>query len=208
MYQNLHTTAARWQSLTGLVAAIAVFLATPLAAQDLSGTYLIQVKANGLIWHEDGGGDRLVSTRYQPDDDFTRFYMIPQPADNACLPDATTLCIDDQPGDRRFRIRLYYDSVLGGGIHGDALVAPLSSLGITRGGIIAFRDPTNPEVLVKVLNACALNGHYWVFYAATTTVGFDLTVEDSAAGSVKVFTNPDRTAAETITDTHAFDTCP
>lgn len=42
---------------------------------DLSGTYRIQVVASGLYWHEDGGGDQLVSTRYQPDDDFTHFVL-------------------------------------------------------------------------------------------------------------------------------------
>jgi hypothetical protein len=45
------------------------------AAADLSGTYRIQVKATGQFWHEDGGGDRLISTRWQPDDDFTRFIL-------------------------------------------------------------------------------------------------------------------------------------
>jgi len=36
-------------------------------------TYRIRAKATGRYLHEDGNGDRLVSTRYQPDDDFTRF---------------------------------------------------------------------------------------------------------------------------------------
>ncbi|MCB0642305.1 MAG: DUF3421 domain-containing protein, partial [Phaeodactylibacter sp.] len=44
----------------------------------ITGTYRIQVKANGRYWHEDGGGDKLVSTRYQPTDDFTRFTFEPQ----------------------------------------------------------------------------------------------------------------------------------
>lgn len=43
------------------------------AEADLSGTYRIRVKADGLYLHDDGGGDQLLSTRYQVTDDFTRF---------------------------------------------------------------------------------------------------------------------------------------
>ncbi len=80
-------------------------------------------------------------------------------------------------------------------------------MGITRGGILSFLDPANPEVLIKILNGCSFNGRYWVFYAATTTVGFELTVEDTQTGVRKTYTNPDLTAAATITDTAALDTC-
>ncbi len=31
-----------------------------------------------------------------------------------------------------------------------------------------FFEPGNPEVLLKVLDGCAINGHYWVFAAAAT----------------------------------------
>lgn len=131
----------------------------------------------------------------------------PPPAAD-CVPDATTLCIDDQPGDRRFRVRLAFDSVLGGGISGDALAQPLASLGITRGGILAFTNPANPEALVKVLNGCAINGHFWVFSAAATTVGHVLTVEDTEKNAAKSYVNPDQTPAVTVTDTVALATCP
>ncbi len=42
-------------------------------AQDYSGEYQIQVKATGQYLHVDGNNDKLLSTRYQPDDDFTLF---------------------------------------------------------------------------------------------------------------------------------------
>ncbi|HMB53458.1 MAG TPA: S1 family peptidase [Thermoanaerobaculia bacterium] len=125
-----------------------------------------------------------------------------------CVPGATTLCIDRQPADRRFRLQMTYDSVLGGGVSGDAAATPLTSLGISRGGIFAFTNPANPEVLVKVLDGCALTDHYWVFYAATTTLGFELTVEDTQAGVSKTYTNPDQSPALTVTDTMALASCP
>ena len=37
-----------------------------------------------------------------------------------------------------------------------------------------------------------------------TSVGFDLTVEDTVGGGQKVYTNPDLTPATTVTDTAAF----
>lgn len=125
-----------------------------------------------------------------------------------CVADASTLCIDEEPGDGRFAVTLHFDTVLGGGIEGEAQATSLSSLGITRGGILSFTDPTNPEVLVKVLDGCSFTDHFWVFFAATTTVGFELTVTDTRTGLSKVYVNPDETAATTVTDTEALAACP
>jgi hypothetical protein len=41
------------------------------------GSYRIQNRATGRYVHEDGSNDLLVSTRYQVDDDFTRFIFVP-----------------------------------------------------------------------------------------------------------------------------------
>ncbi len=124
-----------------------------------------------------------------------------------CVSDANTLCIDDRPGDSRFAITLDFDTTLGGGLSGAAEAKSLASLGISRGGILSFFDSTNPEVLIKILNGCGFNNRYWVFYAASTTVGFELTVRDTETGVTKTYVNPDLTAAQTITDTSALDTC-
>ena len=122
-----------------------------------------------------------------------------------CVPDGITLCLPDND---RFRVTLFFDTVQGPGNSGDAQAIALDSLGITKGGILHFGDPGNPEVLVKVLDGCGINNRWWVFYAATTNVGFQLTVEDTLAGLTKVYTNPDVHPADTITDTQAFATCP
>ncbi len=84
----------------------------------------------------------------------------------------------------------------------------LDAIGITTGGIISMLDANNPEVLVKVLNACATPFQsWWVFYSATTDIGFTLTVIDRKTGDVKLFTNEDVHAADPVQDTRAFLTC-
>lgn len=124
-----------------------------------------------------------------------------------CQADGNTLCIDDEPGDQRFAVRLRYDTVLGDGASGDAMATSLTSLGVTDGGILSFFDVANPEVLIKVINGCDFNGHYWVFYAAATNLGFRVEVEDTSTGTVWDSTNPDGLPAVTITDTSAMATC-
>ncbi len=122
-----------------------------------------------------------------------------------CTPDATTLCL---PGDDRFKVTLYFETVQGPGNMGDARAVSLDPVGITKGGILYFSDPGNPEVLVKVLDGCAINNRWWVFYAATTNIGFELTVVDTLTNQTRVYINPDVNPAATVTDTQAFATCP
>jgi hypothetical protein len=121
-----------------------------------------------------------------------------------CVPSATTLCIDDQMGDRRFAIDVTFDTVLGGGVAGNGRVVNLNSVGITEGGLFWFFDSGNPEILVKVLNGCALTDHYWVFYAATTNVGFTLTVTDTQTGNRFLRVNPDEVTSVPVQDTFAL----
>eukprot|EP00812_Abedinium_dasypus_P012117 NODE_5646_length_565_cov_263.027451.p1 GENE.NODE_5646_length_565_cov_263.027451~~NODE_5646_length_565_cov_263.027451.p1 ORF type:complete len:147 (+),score=31.30 NODE_5646_length_565_cov_263.027451:3-443(+) len=49
----------------------------------MGGSYRIQTKADGLYWHENGLGDKLLSTRFQPNDDYTRFFFEWQPNDDS-----------------------------------------------------------------------------------------------------------------------------
>jgi hypothetical protein len=43
--------------------------------RQVDGSYRIRVKADGKYLHLHGTGDQLLSTRYQPDDDYTRFFF-------------------------------------------------------------------------------------------------------------------------------------
>ena len=49
-------------------------------------------------------------------------------------------------------------------------------------GILYFFDRDNAEVLVKVLDACALNGHRWVFVAPVTNLAFNLHIDETETG--------------------------
>lgn len=115
-----------------------------------------------------------------------------------CTPNTTTLCIDDQPGDRRFKVQVTFQ----GTSNGNAV--PLSSLGVNSGGLFWFFGPTNPELLVKVLNGCGLNNKYWIFWSAGTDVALTLTVTDTVRGQSKTYTNPQGTAAKPVQDTSAL----
>jgi hypothetical protein len=122
----------------------------------------------------------------------------------SCNSDAKTLCIDDQPGDRRFKVTVDYNSRTGGS--GSATAISLSSLGVVRGGLFWFFSPENPELLVKVLDGCALNNNYWVFASAGTNIGLSITVTDTLYGRQRNYRNNDGTPASPIQDTQAF-TC-
>jgi concanavalin A-like lectin/glucanase superfamily protein len=64
------------------------------------------------------------------------------------------------------------------------------------------------EVMVKTINACALDNHYWAFSAATTNVFYRLNVTDVRAGVNKIYFNYPGPPAPAVTDTAAFATCP
>ena len=131
-------------------------------------------------------------------------YLSPSTSPSTCTPDNTTLCIDAQPGDRRFKIKVDYITAQGGGFSGAGTAIPLSSLGVTAGGMFWFFGATNPEMLIKVVDGCAVTHNYWVFYAATTNVGLTTTVTDTKTGAVRIYTNADGHAAAPVEDVTAF----
>ncbi len=70
-----------------------------------------------------------------------------------------------------------------------------------------FFHPANIELVVKVLNGCAMNDRYWVYAAGLTDVGVTMTVRDLRNGVEKSWTNPLGTRFRPITDASAFATC-
>lgn len=124
-----------------------------------------------------------------------------------CIPSDTVLCVDDSPGDQRFRITASFQTQQGGGLSGKGQALPLAQLGATHGGLFWFFDQTNPEMLVKVINGCAVNDRYWAFISAGTNVGFTVTLDDTALANSKTYTNPDLTPAPPIQDLGALASC-
>ena len=48
-----------------------------------------------------------------------------------------------------------------------------------------FFDPTNPDVLFRVVDGCAENGHWWVFMSAVSSLPREATVQDVSTGYVR-----------------------
>ncbi len=71
-------------------------------------------------------------------------------------------------------------------------------------GLLYFFDRDNVEVLVKVLDGCAVNGHRWVFVAPVTDLAFNLEIVERATGRRFVHRNPKGLTAEPRSDTAAF----
>ena len=118
---------------------------------------------------------------------------------NGCLPDATTLCLNGG----RFRVQAQWQT--GAGNTGPGQAVPMSA----DTGNFWFFAAANVELVVKVLNGCALpNPSYWVFASGLTNVGVDLTVTDTKTGTARTYHNPLNQPFAAIQDTEAFSTCP
>ncbi len=70
-------------------------------------------------------------------------------------------------------------------------------------GLLWFFEEGNVEVLVKVLNGCSYNDHYWVFVAPMTNLAFNLEVRDRG-GNVWTHRNGLGIQAQARSDTSAF----
>jgi V8-like Glu-specific endopeptidase len=75
-------------------------------------------------------------------------------------------------------------------------------------GIFWFFNQANVELIVKVLDGCNANGHFWVFAAGLTNVEARLIVEDQQTGTIRSYSNPLAVPFAPIQDTNAFATCP
>jgi hypothetical protein len=116
-------------------------------------------------------------------------------ASGACTPDATGLCL----AGGRFRVVVEWQDFQGGS--GAGQVVPIA--GSSDTGSFWFFDPANVELVVKVLDARAVTGRFWVFYGALSNVGYTLTVTDTQTGEVRSYENPSGSFASRG-DTAAF----
>ncbi len=84
-----------------------------------------------------------------------------------------------------------------------------SSLPLTSDtGAFSFFDAANLEVVVKVLDACAINGHYWVFAAGLTDVEVQLVVSDQTTGETATYMNPLGSPFQPVQDIVALSCAP
>ncbi|MDY7096268.1 MAG: hypothetical protein SX243_25105 [Acidobacteriota bacterium] len=115
-----------------------------------------------------------------------------------CVPDSVTLCLNDS------RFQVTGDFRTPAGQMGEAQAVQLTD----DTGYFWFFNADNVEMVLKVLDGCPVNNHYWVFAGGLTNVEVMIRVEDTETGDVRNYTNPLRTPFQPIQDTGAFLTCP
>ncbi|MXY16081.1 MAG: PKD domain-containing protein [Acidobacteria bacterium] len=112
-----------------------------------------------------------------------------------CEPDAQTRCLQDS----RYAVSVEWHK--GDGESGRGAVVPE---GTNDSGLFRFFSRENWEILIKVLDGCAVNGHMWVYAASTTDLGYTIRVTDTVTGGVKEYRNEPGLPAPAITDATAF----
>ena len=144
------------------------------------GFYRVELVVSGLGAESTAGRDILV--------------VASDPA-GSCEPDGETLCLQDS------RYAAAVDWWTGDGKSGSGSVV---HAGTNDSGLFRFFSRDNWEVLIKVLDGCALNGHVWVFGASTTDLGYVIRVTDTVTAVVKEYRNEPGRPAPAITDGTAF----
>ena len=113
----------------------------------------------------------------------------------SCVPDDVTRCLLDS----RYAVRVNWWT-----LRGEAGAGKVVREGTNDSGLFWFFNPENWEVLLKVLDGCAINGHVWVFGASTTDVGYAIEVTDTVIGGVREYRNEAGRPAPAVVDTAAF----
>jgi hypothetical protein len=108
--------------------------------------------------------------------------------------DTAALCLNHS----RFRVRVEW-RVEAQGTSGVANPVPLAE----DSGSFWFFSPNNLELMIKVVDGRAFNGHFWVFYGALSDVAYEITVTDLTTGQVRTYINAPGTVASRA-DTAAF----
>ena len=105
---------------------------------------------------------------------------VPDPApDHDCAEGPTRSCM--QKG--RFLVEARVSYVDSAGTPVNDAPARVEDVGLgDTSSLFHFFDRSNPELLVKVLDGCGVNGKYWVFGSAATDLDYSVLVTDNATG--------------------------
>lgn len=140
-----------------------------------------------------GGTDLASRSSERPDWAFRPAQVaLPQEA-GACEADDRTLCLEGG----RFAVRARWETADGSGDGKGLPRTPDTAL-------YWFFGSNNLEMMIKVLDGCAINGHRWVFAGGLTDVGVTMTVTDTETGDVRTWENTAGTLFEPIQDVKAF----
>jgi plastocyanin len=121
----------------------------------------------------------------------------------AACDERSALCL----GDGRFEATVQWHPSIAGGAGGDrqskrALLAETLS-----SGVFTSSSQEEPQLLLTVLDRCAVNGHYWLSLAAATDIEFSVKVRDTLTGRTRLYLNPAGSAPSVLRDVEAFGAC-
>ncbi len=150
----------------------------------------------GIHWQYDNR-DGLAAGRALAEYVFANYLRPAGGAPAACVADANTLCLHGG----RFSVRADWRSNPAESVEGFGFERT------EKAGEFAFFDPDNLELLVKVLEGCAVNGRWWVFTAGATDVEYVLVITDHETNTTRTYFNPLRTPGRATRDVQAF-ACP
>ncbi|HKD19549.1 MAG TPA: hypothetical protein VKG23_16975 [Thermoanaerobaculia bacterium] len=150
-------------------------------SSSVSAPWVIANGPDGALWFSEYGIDGIGKVTVAP---------------FPCVAGPNALCLNGG----RFRLGATFGSSAGSGA---ATAVSLTD----DSGYLWFFDPTNIEIVAKVLNGCSIDAHYWVFLAGLTNVGATLTVTDSQTGIARTYTNTAGQAFAPVQDVNAF-ACP
>jgi PKD repeat protein len=127
----------------------------------------------------------------------SRSFLIKQP-EYPCTPGPTALCLNHG----RFKVEVAWrannlDK------EGAGQAVPMTA----DTGVFWFFAPTNLELMVKVLDGSTINGYFWFFSGALSSVEYTITVTDTATNAVKTYHN-DEPNFGSIADVSAFPATP
>ena len=147
----------------------------------------------------DGGSTWTIATSPDVDPQYHAFGIRVDPilAQTNCVPTTTAMCLQGS----RFQVAATFQPP--GAAQGQAQTVQLTD----DSGYLWFFADSNIEAVVKVLDGCALNQHFWIFAGGTTNVQTNLTVTDTQTGKMKTYINPQNKAFQPIQDTSALP-CP
>jgi hypothetical protein len=121
---------------------------------------------------------------------------------NGCVADASTACL--QGG--RFEVKVDWQTASASG-SGQVMSFGGQRTENNESAFWWFFSPTNFELGVKTLNACAVNGKLWVYLSGLTDQGWTVHVRDTATGETKTYSNTVGHLSQTFSDVSAFN-CP
>ncbi len=145
-----------------------------------------------------GAQDYTIDGRFSSTFPSIAQWLNPTTGNGPCVPGANTACLANS----RFEVRVDWQTTATSG------AAQVMAFGGQRAenndsAFFWFFSATNFEMGLKILNACGINGRFWVFISGLTDQGWTVRIRDTQTGSIKTYNNPTGRLTPTTADTLA-----